>query len=137
VDETRPLEGESGIHYQATLTAIRRKVSGASARLGRSDSGEMSSAVRHGAVSVTRCVRCIRSAGARRAVETDECRREAATPRSSPQVFFMLATGARIGEALAVVWSDVDLDAGTVELSSTLIRMKGGVVAKADQDAQR
>jgi len=63
---------------------------------------------------------------------------ESARRRDLPhQVFFMLATGARIGEALAVVWSDVDLDAGTVELSSTLIRMKGGVVAKADQDAQR
>lgn len=29
---------------------------------------------------------------------------------------WMLATGLRIGEALAVAWSDVDLDAGTVEV---------------------
>jgi integrase len=37
----------------------------------------------------------------------------------------MLATGARIGEALAVVWAEVDLDAGTVQITSTLVRIKG------------
>jgi integrase len=40
-------------------------------------------------------------------------------------VFFMLATGVRIGEALATVWSEVDLDAGTVQVTSTLVRVKG------------
>jgi integrase len=40
-------------------------------------------------------------------------------------VFFMLATGVRIGEALGVMWSEVDLEAGTVEISSTMIRVKG------------
>lgn len=40
-------------------------------------------------------------------------------------VFFMLATGCRIGEALAVVWSEVNFEAGTVDISSTLIRVKG------------
>jgi integrase len=35
-------------------------------------------------------------------------------------VFFMLATGVRIGEALGVMGSEVDLDAGTVEISSTM-----------------
>lgn len=38
-------------------------------------------------------------------------------------VLFMLATGVRIGEALAVVWSQVDLEAGTVQITSTLIRI--------------
>jgi integrase len=37
----------------------------------------------------------------------------------------MLATGLRIGEALAVTWSDVDLDAGTVEVDWKLQRIKG------------
>lgn len=32
----------------------------------------------------------------------------------------MLATGARIGEVLALRWSDVDLDAGTVEINATI-----------------
>jgi integrase len=40
-------------------------------------------------------------------------------------VFFMLATGVRIGEALAAVWSQVDFEAGTVEITSTLIRIRG------------
>ena len=40
-------------------------------------------------------------------------------------VFFMLATGCRIGEALAVVWSQVDFEAGTVQITSTLVRVKG------------
>ena len=40
-------------------------------------------------------------------------------------VFFMLATGVRIGEALAAVWSEVDFDAGTVRITSTLVRVKG------------
>jgi integrase len=36
-----------------------------------------------------------------------------------------LATGLRIGEALAVAWSDVDLDAGTVEVDWKLIGITG------------
>ena len=37
----------------------------------------------------------------------------------------MLATGVRIGEALAAVWSEVDFEAGTVQITSTLVRVKG------------
>ncbi len=36
----------------------------------------------------------------------------------------MLATGVRIGEALAAVWSEVDFDAGTVRFTGTLVRVK-------------
>jgi integrase len=39
--------------------------------------------------------------------------------------FFMLATGVRIGEALAAVWSEFDFAAGTVQITSTLVRVKG------------
>lgn len=38
---------------------------------------------------------------------------------------FMLATGLRIGEATAVTWDALDLDAGTVEVRGTVIRVKG------------
>lgn len=38
---------------------------------------------------------------------------------------FMLATGVRVGEAPALTWSDVDLDAGTVAIDHTLLRLKG------------
>ena len=38
---------------------------------------------------------------------------------------FLLATGCRIGEALAVGWDDVDLGEGTVEIRSRLVRRSG------------
>lgn len=38
---------------------------------------------------------------------------------------FMLAVGVRIGEALAVRWSDVDLEAGTVAITGTITRERG------------
>jgi integrase len=38
---------------------------------------------------------------------------------------WMLATGLRIGEALAIAWTDVDLDAETVEVDWKLIRITG------------
>jgi integrase len=37
----------------------------------------------------------------------------------------LLATGLRVGEALAVTWDAVDLSAGTVEVRGTVIRVKG------------
>jgi integrase len=43
----------------------------------------------------------------------------------------MLATGVRIGEALAVSWDEVDVAAGVVNIDYTLIRIKGvGLVRK-------
>jgi len=40
-------------------------------------------------------------------------------------VEFMAATGCRVGEALALRWDDVDLDAGTVTLNATVVRVTG------------
>ena len=40
-------------------------------------------------------------------------------------VDMMLATGKRIGETCAITWDAVDLDAGTVEIRGTVIRVKG------------
>ncbi|WP_233517949.1 site-specific integrase [Geodermatophilus marinus] len=51
-------------------------------------------------------------------------------------VAFMLATGCRIGEAAAVTWDVLDLDAGTVEIRSTIVRVKGqGLVRKSTKTA--
>ena len=36
----------------------------------------------------------------------------------------MLATGVRVGEALAVMWDQINLDAATVEITHTIIRVK-------------
>jgi integrase len=38
---------------------------------------------------------------------------------------FMLATGVRIGEALAMFWEDVDLDAAVVEIDWKVVRVRG------------
>jgi hypothetical protein len=37
----------------------------------------------------------------------------------------MLGTRVRIGESFAVLWSQVDLDAGTVDVTHTIVRIKG------------
>lgn len=44
---------------------------------------------------------------------------------------FMLSTGCRIGEALAVLWDQVDLAAGTVDITHTVVRVVGqGLIRK-------
>lgn len=51
---------------------------------------------------------------------------EVAVRRDLPDlVCFMLSPGVRIGEPLGVIWSEGDFDAGTVQISSTVIRVKG------------
>lgn len=80
-----------------------------------------------------------------RALTSAECRLlltrlradDVAVRRDLPDlVSFMLATGARIGEVLAVVWSDVDFDEGTVEITSTIVRVKGeGLLRKPTKSA--
>ena len=128
------------------LETIRKKVSGATAKTCRTViSGVMAAAVRQGAV-VVNPVREVQGIDARpkkppRALTAEErmalVERLAADPHARRHdlpdlVAFMLATGARIGEALATVWSDVNLDAGTVSITSTLVRVKGeGLLRKA------
>jgi integrase len=49
-----------------------------------------------------------------------------AVARDLPEfVSFMLASGLRIGEASAVTWAVLDLDAGTVEVRGTVVRLTG------------
>ncbi|GAA1242738.1 site-specific recombinase XerD [Oryzihumus leptocrescens] len=44
---------------------------------------------------------------------------------------FLLATGLRIGEALAVLWEEVDLETGSINVTSTMIRVTGeGLIRK-------
>lgn len=75
-----------------------------------------------------------------RSLELDEIREvrewlaqdQKANDRDLPDlVDFMLATGLRLGETCAVRWQDVDLDAGTVEVTGTVLRIKGqGLILK-------
>lgn len=121
------------------IASINSRVGASTAKSCRSViSGVMSLAVRYGAVTVNP-VREVDRIEARpkrppRALTLEErvelLRRlradGTARRRDLPDlVFFMLATGVRIGEALAVIWSQVDLEAGTVQITSTLIRVKG------------
>ena len=121
------------------IAAIKADVSAATAKSCRSViSGVMGLAVRYGAVTANP-VREVERIEARprrepRALTMDERvqllkqlqQDEKARRRDLPDlVFFMLATGVRIGEALAAVWSDVDFEAGTVRITSTLVRVKG------------
>ncbi len=57
---------------------------------------------------------------------------ETAVEKDLPDlVEFMLSSGCRIGEALAVSWDEVDLDAASVKVAYTLIRVKGqGLIRK-------
>src|SRR5262249_57633286 len=62
-------------------------------------------------------------------METDET----AVRKDLPDLTrFMIATGVRIGEALACYKSDVDYAAGTVSVDHTVIRVKGkGLIRKS------
>ncbi|MGH3483485.1 MAG: site-specific integrase [Nocardioidaceae bacterium] len=57
---------------------------------------------------------------------------EKAIARDLPDLsLFMMGTGVRIGEALAVLGAQVDLDAAQVEVTHTIIRVKGvGLIRK-------
>lgn len=76
-----------------------------------------------------------------RALTAEECLRwlaildndEHSQRRDLPDlVRFLLGTGCRIGEALAVHWEDVDLERQLVHIRSTLIRIPGqGLVTKS------
>ena len=49
---------------------------------------------------------------------------------------FLLATGLWIGEALAVLWRDVDLNLGVLHVTSTLIRVTGGGLVRKPTKSQ-
>jgi integrase len=127
------------------VSSIKRRISPATAKSCRSViSGVMGLAVRQGAI-VSNPVREVERIEAKpkrepRALTVDERVQllaqlqsdAAAVRRDLPDlVFFMLCTGCRIGEALAALWSEVDLEAGTVQITSTLVRIKGeGLIRK-------
>ena len=118
---------------------VRDRVGTATARSCRSIvSGVMGLAVRHGAIASnpTRDIERVEGRPKKepRALTSEERRQwfrslredETAVMWDIPDLsLFLMATGLRIGEVLAVLWSEVDLEEGTVEVTSTLIRIKG------------
>lgn len=112
-------------------------------------SGMMQLAVRYGAITVNpvREVDRIEHPTKKlpRALRTDEAKllrehlktNETAVRTDLPDlVTFMLGTGVRIGESLAVLWHQVDLDAATVDITHTIVRVKGqGLLRKPTKSA--
>jgi integrase len=125
--------------------AIKRKSGAPTARSCRSViSGVMGLAVRYGAVSANPVREVDRIEGdsskepraltmeevnlLRKQLSADE---KAVRADLADLVTFMLGTGVRIGEALAVLWSQVDLEASRVEITHTIVRVKGeGLIRK-------
>ncbi|GAA0943424.1 hypothetical protein GCM10009554_36640 [Kribbella koreensis] len=107
-------------------------------------SGLMQLAVRYGAITVNpvREVESIEHPAKKpaRAIQTEEItllRKHLATDETAVRadlpdlVTFMLGTGVRIGESLAILWSQVDLEAATVDITHTIVRIKGeGLIRK-------
>jgi integrase len=124
---------------------IKAEVGGPTAKTCRSAiSGIMGLAVRYGAVQANP-VRDVETVEVKprkepRALTNTERRVLLLRLESDPEavrhdlpdlVCFMLATGVRLGEALAVLWSEVNLEVGTVSITSTVIRVKGkGLIRK-------
>ncbi|NEM08888.1 site-specific integrase [Geodermatophilus normandii] len=123
------------------LTAVRTSHGAGAAKATRSVlSGILAEAVRRGALP-TNPVREVasrrshrRPAPGPRALTVDEVRQlrerlgadeEAARLDLPDLIEFMLGTGVRIGEACAVRWAAVDLDAATLRVEATLIRVPG------------
>ncbi|MCS7483098.1 tyrosine-type recombinase/integrase [Umezawaea endophytica] len=128
------------------LEALRRTTGTATAKTARSVvSGVLGLAVRHGALSTNPTRDTARLEGSRkkgpRALTRAERTRFLALLESDQNAVrwdlpdltrFMMATGVRIGEALAVFWSDVDVELGTVAVDYTVTRVNGvGLVRKS------
>ncbi|MEV6894793.1 helix-turn-helix domain-containing protein [Kribbella sp. NPDC051137] len=148
----RPAVGELRIGEATTpridtvLTKIKTTAGASTAKTSRAViSGAMKLAVRYGAITVNP----VREADTieaptknpPRALTGDEVRLlrtslandERAVEADLPDLTaFMLGTGVRIGEALAVLWHQVDLEAGTVQITHTIARIKTeGLIRKA------
>jgi len=77
----------------------------------------------------------IRALTVKEVAELRACLRadEAAASVHLPElVDIMLATGCRIGEALALQWADVDLTTGTIRLRATVVRQQGVGLIRQD-----
>lgn len=132
------------------VQTIRERSGAPTAKIARTVlSGMLGLAVRHGAIpsNPVRDISRIEAGPVRtpRALTSDERREWLAQLDGDPVAVhkelpdlcrWMLATGVRIGEALAVSWDEVDLDAGTVAIEYTLIRVKGvGLVRKVTKSS--
>ena len=121
------------------IQSVKKRVGPPTAKSARTViSGVLSLAVRHGAIS-TNPVRDVGSIPARpkrrpRALDEDERTAWFALLAADPRAVaadlpdltaFLLATGVRIGEALGLLWAEVNLQVGEVEITHQVTRIKG------------
>ena len=144
-NHVRPALGEVRIGEASTpridtvITQIKTRAGAPTAKTCRAIlSGATKLAVRYGAISVNP-VREVDAIEAEpktppRSLTGDEVtllRKHLATDERAVHadlpdlVTFTLGTGVRIGESLAARWSQVDLEAGTVEITDTIVRVTG------------
>lgn len=123
----------------SVVGSIKNRVGPPTARTSRTViSGVLGLAVRHGAIPTNpvRDVDTIASKPKRRprALDEDERRAWFAMLAANPKAVeadlpdlttFLLATGARIGEALGLLWAEVNLGAGEIEISHQVTRSRG------------
>ncbi|MFD3400067.1 helix-turn-helix domain-containing protein [Kribbella sp. NPDC058693] len=150
-NHVRPAIGELRIGEATTpridtvLTKIKTSSGASTAKTCRAIiSGAMKLAVRYGALSVNpvrevdtieappkdppRALTGEEVALLRKSLAADERAVEADLPDLAS---FMLGTGVRIGESLAVLWNQIDLEAGTVNITHTIARLAGeGLIRK-------
>jgi len=126
------------LRVDAFLGALRARRGVSTVKTCRSVvSGVMRLAARHGAVA-SNPTREVRITGGRRrsprALSASERERWLSRLEADPVAVrkdlpdltrWMLATGVRIGEALAVSWDEVDLGTGTVAIEWNLVRVRG------------
>lgn len=134
----------STFRVDALFGTLRNRLSASSVKSVRSVvSGVMGTAVRHGAVShnPTREARRIQGGTRRKPRALTPAERaqwlaqleadELAVRRDLPDLTrWMLATGVRLGEALAVGWDEVDLDDAAVSIEWILTRVTGMGLAR-------
>ena len=122
------------------ITAVRNRSGTAAAKACRSAlSSMLGLAARRGAIPSNPVRDIGRLPGLRRSVKARsltlaECRRWIAQLEANPVAVrrdlpdltrWLLATGVRIGEAIAVDWSSIDLDRATVEIDYKVMQVKG------------
>jgi integrase len=121
------------------VRTIKREVSATTAKSCRSViSGVLGLAVRHGALASNpvRDIERLEVKAKRSPRALDHAERDqwfaalAANPMAvradlPDLTLFMLSTGVRIGEALGIVWSEIDLNAGEASITKQVIRITG------------
>lgn len=141
----RPALGELTVRevntprVDALLKAARKRRGASTTKTVRSVvSGIMGLAARHGATSANptretkritsgpkRAVRALTREERQRWLAQLEADRRAVRKDLPDFTRWMMATGVRIGEALAVSWDEIDFDAGTVDVDWTIVRVRG------------